>query len=249
MGKRLEGKAALITGGNTGIGRAVALAFAAEGADVAIGWIAQADAAERLVQELRAAGRRAQAYQADVTDERAVVDLMRTVVSAFGRIDVLVNNAGIQRAQPLTEMSAADWDAMMAVHLRGTFLCTREAAKHMIPRQQGSIINVCSQLGYIGRANYAAYSAAKGGVIAFTRAVAKELAPHGVLVNGVSPGLIDTGFDPLTDAAKAQHAAALPLGRLGLTADVTSSFVFLASDEARYFCGQILHPNGGEIMP
>ena len=119
----------------------------------------------------------------------------------------------------------------------------------MTGRGSGRIINLCSQLGYIGREGYTAYSAAKGGMIAFTRALAKELAPHGVLVNGVSPGLVDTGFDPLPEAAKRAHAESLPLKRLGTPDDMVSAFVFLASDEGRYYCGQLLHPNGGEIMP
>jgi 3-oxoacyl-[acyl-carrier protein] reductase len=246
---RLRGKVALITGGNTGIGRAVALAFAQEGADVAIGWIAREDAATSLAAEIEALGRHAFALRADVTEESDVVGLVGAVVARLGALDILVNNAGIQRPQPIIEMSVADWDRMMAVHLRGQFLCAREAAKHMIARRTGRIINLCSQLGYIGRGDYTAYSAAKGGVIAFTRALAKELAPHGILVNGVSPGLVDTGFDPLSDEVKRTHAASLPLKRLGTVDDMTSAFVFLASDESGYYCGQLLHPNGGKIMP
>ena len=146
-------------------------------------------------------------------------------------------------------MTVEDWDRMMAAHLRGAFLCSREAARHMIARRAGRIINLCSQLGYIGRERYTAYSTAKGGMIAFTRALAKELAPHGILVNGVAPGLVDTGFDPLPEEVKAAHAASLPLKRLGTPEDMTSAFVFLASEEGRYYCGQLLHPNGGEIMP
>jgi 3-oxoacyl-[acyl-carrier protein] reductase len=246
---RLQGKIALVTGGNTGIGRAVALAFASEGADIAIGWLDREVDAQSLVREVEALGRRALALRADVTSEPDVVALIAGVVGGLGRLDILVNNAGIQRPQPVTEMSVADWDRMMAVHLRGQFLCAREAAKHMIPRRTGRIINLCSQLGYIGRGNYTAYSAAKGGVIAFTRALAKELAPHGILVNGVSPGLVDTGFDPLPEEVKRAHAESLPLKRLGTPEDMTTAFVFLASDEGRYYCGQLLHPNGGEIMP
>jgi len=128
-------------------------------------------------------------------------------------------------------------------------LVSREAAKHMIPRRTGRMIFTCSQLGYIGRERYSAYSAAKAGLIVFMRSLAKELAPHGILVNGVSPGLVDTGFDPLPEELKHAHAAGLPLGRLGTPEDMTSGYVFLASDEASYYCGQLLHPNGGEIMP
>jgi 3-oxoacyl-[acyl-carrier protein] reductase len=247
--QRLAGKRALITGGNTGIGRAVALAYAAEGADVAIAWIDREPEARSLVAEIEALGRRAMALRCDVTAEKDVVAAFAAVATAWDGIDIVVSNAGIQRPQPITEMSLDDWGRMMSVHLRGSFLVGREAARHMIPAKQGRIITVCSQLGYIGRENYTAYSTAKGGVIAFTRALAKELAPHGILVNGVAPGLVDTGFDPLSEEVKAAHAASLPLKRLGTPEDMTPAFVFLASEEARYYCGQLLHPNGGEIMP
>ena len=247
--QRLAGKRALITGGNTGIGRAVALAYADEGADVAIAWIDREPEARSLLVEIEASGRRALALRCDVTNEQQVIAAFAAVASAWGGIDIVVSNAGIQRPQPITEMSVEDWGRMMSVHLRGSFLVGREAARHMIPAKGGRIITVCSQLGYIGRENYTAYSTAKGGVIAFTRALAKELAPHGILVNGVSPGLVDTGFDPLSEEVKAAHAASLPLERLGTPQDMTPAFVFLASEEARYFCGQLLHPNGGEIMP
>jgi 3-oxoacyl-[acyl-carrier protein] reductase len=246
---RLQGKTALITGGNTGIGRAVALAYAREGADVAIGWLRDGIAAESAAAQIRAMGRQAMAITCDVTIEGDVRACVDAVQRSFGRLDILVANAGIQRPQPITKMTVADWDTMMQVHLRGAFLCAREAARLMMAQRGGRIITVCSQLGYIGRGDYTAYSTAKGGLLAFTRALAKELAPHGVLVNGVSPGLVDTGFDPLSEEVKAAHAASLPLGRLGTVEDMTSAFVFLASDEARYYCGQMLHPNGGEIMP
>ncbi|WP_179137464.1 SDR family NAD(P)-dependent oxidoreductase [Candidatus Entotheonella palauensis] len=165
---RLQNQVALVTGGNTGIGRAVCLAFAEEGADVVIAWYEREAEAQSLAEEIEAEGRRAARIEVDVTDETRVVAMMRQVEAAFGRLDILVNNAGIQKAQPITEMSVADWDRMQAVHLRGAFLCSREAAKLMIPQQRGRIINLCSQLGYIGRENYTAYSAAKGGMIAFT---------------------------------------------------------------------------------
>jgi 3-oxoacyl-[acyl-carrier protein] reductase len=248
MGK-LAGKKALITVGNTGIGRAVALAYAREGADVTIAWFDKEKEALATLREVGAAGAQGLAVRADVTSDKDVERLFAIHRSEFGRLDILVNNAGIQKSQPIDKSTAADWDRMMAVHLRGAFLCSRAAAKMMKPRKSGRIVNVCSQLGYIGRGDYTAYSAAKAGLIGFTRALAKELAPFGVLVNGVSPGLVDTGFDPLPTRAKRDHAASLPLKRLGTPDDMTPSFVFLASDESRYFCGQLLHPNGGEIMP
>ena len=247
--KRLGGKVALVTGGNTGIGRAVCLAFAEEGADVAVAWLEREPEAESLAGAIRAKGRRCHLVKTDVTREHDVQAMTSGVLAALGRLDVLVNNAGIQRPQSLTEMTVEEWDRMMAVHLRGAFLCSREAARHMMARRAGRIINLCSQLGYIGRERYTAYSTAKGGMIAFTRALARELAPHGILVNGVAPGLVDTGFDPLPEEVKAAHAASLPLRRLGTPEDMTSAFVFLASEEGRYYCGQLLHPNGGEIMP
>jgi 3-oxoacyl-[acyl-carrier protein] reductase len=247
--QRLAGKSALVTGGNTGIGRAIALAYAREGADVAVAWFDREAEARSLVEEIRAAGRKATAIRCDVTREPDVVGCVQATVSALGKLDILVSNAGIQRPQPITEMTVDDWDRMLAVHLRGAFLAARETAKHMIPRRTGRMIFTCSQLGYIGRERYTAYSAAKAGLIVFMRSLAKELAPHGILVNGVSPGLVDTGFDPLPEAVKAAHAASLPLKRLGTPEDMTSAYVFLASEEANYYCGQLLHPNGGEIMP
>ena len=247
--ERLKGRVALITGGNTGIGRAVALAYAQEGADVAIAYIEREAEARSLVEEVERRGRRALALRADVTVEADVQGLVRGVVERWGRIDVLVNNAGIQRPQAITEMTVADWDRMIGVHMRGAFLCCREVAAHMIPRRTGRIIVLTSQLAYIGRPRYTAYSAAKGGLLTFTRALAQELAPHGILVNSVSPGLIDTGFDPLPEEVKRSHAESLPLKRLGTPNDLVGAFIFLASDESRYFCGQTLHPNGGEIMP
>ncbi|MBI4247533.1 MAG: 3-oxoacyl-ACP reductase FabG [Candidatus Rokubacteria bacterium] len=246
---RLAGKIAIVTGGNTGIGRAVALAYADEGADVAIAWIVREPDARSLVEAIEKKGRRALAVRTDVTVEAEVKALVGRVRERFGQIDVLVNNAGIQKAQPITETPVEDWDRMIAVHMRGAFLCCREVAPVMMAQRSGRIIIVTSQLAYIGRPRYTAYSAAKGGLLTFTRALAQELAPHGILVNSVSPGLIDTGFDPLPEDVKRAHAASLPLQRLGTPEDLVGAFVFLASDESRYFCGQTLHPNGGEIMP
>jgi 3-oxoacyl-[acyl-carrier protein] reductase len=246
---RLAGKVAIVTGGNTGIGRAVALAYADEGADLAIAWLEREPDTRSLVDAIEQKGRRALAVRTDVTVERDVQALVATVRERLGAVDVLVSNAGIQKAQPITATSVEDWDRMIAVHLRGAFLVCREVARPMIARGSGRIILTTSQLAYIGRAGYTAYSAAKGGLLTFTRALAKELAPHGILVNSVSPGLIDTGFDPLADEVKRAHAASLPLGRLGAPDDLVGAFVFLASDDSRYFCGQTLHPNGGEIMP
>jgi 3-oxoacyl-[acyl-carrier protein] reductase len=247
--KRLLDRVALITGGNTGIGRGVALAFADEGADVAIAYHGHLPEAQSAARAVEAKGRRCLLVHVEVTAEESVRAMVAAVRQHFGRLDVFVNNAGIQKPQAITEMTVEDWDRMMSVHLRGAFLCCREVAGVMRAQGGGRIIIVTSQLGYIGRARYVAYSTAKGGLLAFTRSLARELAPHGILVNSVSPGLIDNGFDPLPEEAKRAHAGSLPLGRLGTVDDVVGAFVFLASDEGRYFCGQTLHPNGGEIMP
>src|SRR5262245_10943216 len=246
---RLAGKTALITGGNTGIGRAVALAYADEGADVAVGWIAREAEATTLVAEIERRGRRAVAIRADVSVEADVKALVRDAREALGRIDVLVSNAGIQKAQAIGETTVEDWDRMLAVHLRGAFLCCREVAPVMAAQGGGRIILVTSQLAYIGRPRYTAYSAAKAGLLTFMRALAQELAPQGILVNSVAPGLVDTGFDPLPEESTRAHAACPPLALLRTPAYLVGAFVFLASDESRYFCGQTLHPNGGEIMP
>jgi 3-oxoacyl-[acyl-carrier protein] reductase len=247
--KRLLNKVALITGGNRGIGRGVALAFADEGADLAVCYHGHPADAQSVMKEIETKGRRCFLVRADVADEAAVGAMATTTQQHFGRIDVLVNNAGIQKPQPISEMTVADWDRMMAVHLRGAFLCCRAVAPLMISQGSGRIILTTSQLGYIGRARYTAYSTAKGGLLTFMRSLAQELAPHGILVNSVAPGLIDNGFDPLPEEAKRAHAARLPLQRLGTVDDVVGAYVFLASDDSRYFCGQTVHPNGGEIMP
>jgi 3-oxoacyl-[acyl-carrier protein] reductase len=215
---------------------------------VAVFWIEREGEAKKLVEMIQALGRRGQAVRADVTREADVRAGVKAVLETLGQLDVLVNNAGIQKAQAIVETSVEDWDRMMAVHLRGTFLCCREVIPHMQGRGRGKIINMASQLAYTGRARYTAYSAAKGGILTFTRALAQELAPA-IQVNAVAPGLVDTGFDPLPEERKRELAAALPLQRLGRPDDVAPVFVFLASDEARYLCGQTIGPNGGEVMP
>ena len=243
-----DGKVAIVTGAASGIGKEIALRFAARGGTPVIADV-NLEAADATAREIKAKGSDAFVVGMNVADEAQVEKGVADTIAKYGRIDVLVSNAGIQKAQPITEMTADDWDRMMAVHLRGAFLCCREVAPVMMAQKSGRIIILTSQLAYIGRPRYTAYSAAKGGLLTFTRALAQELAPYGVLVNSIAPGLIDTGFDPLPEDVKRAHAASLPLKRLGMPEDLVGAFVFLASDESRYFCGQTLHPNGGEIMP
>lgn len=243
---RLPNKVALVTGGNTGIGRGVVQAFAAEGADVAVAYRGHAEQAQAVAREVEGLGRRCLLVHVDVTREADVQAMADAVGKQFGRLDIFVNNAGVQKPQALAEMSVEDWDLMMNSHLRGAFLGCRAVTPLM--RAGGRIIITTSQLGYLGRARYTAYSTAKGGLLAFTRALARELAPRGILVNSVAPGLVDNGFDPLPDEVKRAHAESLPLKRLATIEDVVGAYVFLASEEGRYFCGQTLHPDGGETM-
>jgi 3-oxoacyl-[acyl-carrier protein] reductase len=243
---RLLNKVALVTGGNTGIGRGISLAFAAEGADVAVAYHGHQEEAQAVAREIQARGRRCQLVHVEVTREESVQTMAKAVRDQFGRLDIFVNNAGVQKPQALTEMTVEDWDHMMAVHLRGAFLCCKAVVQLMTAG--GRIIITTSQLGYIGRAGYTAYCTAKGGLLTFTRALARELAPKGILVNSVAPGLVDTGFDPLTEEAKRAVADSMPLNRLATVEDVVGAYVFLASEEGRFFCGQTLHPDGGDTM-
>ena len=233
-----------VTGGGSWIGAATARLFTAGGGKVAVVDLDQ-QRADGVAADLDGSI----GFAANVADEGSVEAAVAAAHEAFGGIDSVLNAAGHAEFGLLETWTLASWERMMAVHLRGAFLCCREAAPVMIRQRSGRIILLTSQLAYLGRPRYTAYSAAKGGLATFTRALAQELAPHGVLVNAVAPGLVDTGFDPLPEDAKRAHAAALPLGRLGTPDDLVGAFVFLASDESRYFCGQTLHPNGGEIMP
>lgn len=245
----LNGRVALITGGSRGIGRAIALAFASEGADVAVNYRQERDAAEGVVREIAAHGRRGLAVQADVARENAVRRMVEQVLEEFGHVDILVNNAGFITLAPIETMEVAVWDAMIATHLRGTFLTTRMLLPGMLERGHGRIINVSSQLGQIGREWFSHYAAAKAGIIGFTRSLAREVSARGVLVNCIAPGPINTDIVPHTPGAPSRdYISSLPLPRVGEPEEVASAAVFLASDAASYFTGQTLGPNGGEVM-
>jgi len=247
MGK-LEGKTALITGASKGIGRAIALAFAAEGADIAGTYLpAEPDPTEtrRL---LAATGRRVAILPCDVADEDQVAGAVFAVRKTLGRVDILVTNAGYAEETPLGAMTTAQFDRMIAVHLRGTFLCVRAVLPEMTGRGSGTIITMASQLAYIGAENLAHYAAAKGGIVAFTKSLAREVIRQGVRVNGIAPGPIRTGILPGNPDFDAALAARLPIGRFGEVDEVAPTAVFLASDDSSYYVGQILGPNGGEVM-
>ncbi len=245
----LDGKCALVTGASRGIGRAVALKLASEGAKVALNFAGNEAAANSVRQEIEAAGGEAILVKADVADEAAVQQMVQTTADAFGRIDILVNNAGITRDGLLARMKEEDWDAVLSTNLKGVFLTTKAAAKLMMKQRAGRIVNMASVVGVTGNAGQANYSAAKAGVIGFTKTVAKELASRGITANAVAPGFIDTDMTSvLSDKAKEAALSGIPLGRMGTPDDIAAAVLFLVSDQASYITGQVLNVDGGMVM-
>jgi 3-oxoacyl-[acyl-carrier protein] reductase len=245
----LEGKRALVTGSASGIGRAIALAFAAEGAQVALVDRAPTAETEAVVAEIAARGGRAFAVRADVADEAAVLAMFETALARLGDLDLLVNSAGILIEKPLLETTAADFDRLIGVNLRGTFLVGREALRVLSRRGEGRVINIASELAYLGRENCSVYCGSKGGVLSLTRSWAREFAP-GILVNAIAPGPTDTAM--LTGGSTSPETLAketqIPLGRLGRPEEIASAAVFLAGPGASFITGQCISPNGGAAM-
>jgi NAD(P)-dependent dehydrogenase (short-subunit alcohol dehydrogenase family) len=248
---RLRGKIALVTGAQQGIGRGIALAFAREGADVAVNYLDDRVEAEKVMREVCAAGQRAVLVQADVARPTDAQTMVAQVLSELGGLDVLVNNAGVYPRVPFLEMRETDWDLVLDVNLKGGFLCAQAAARAMVAAgRRGSIINMASQ-AIRGAVRGVHYSASKGGVVAMTRATALELAPHGIRVNAIAPGLTDTAQPRYgnNEDELAAMARAVPLGRMAKPDDIAAVAVFLASDDARHVTGQTVHVNGGSYMP
>ncbi|TPQ32970.1 SDR family NAD(P)-dependent oxidoreductase [Cupriavidus pinatubonensis] len=247
MGK-LTGKKAVVTGGARGIGRAIALAFAREGADVAVLDLRKEDAV-RAAAEVAELDVESLAVAADVASESSVNAALAEVEAEFGRIDILVNNAGFDSASHVVNMTTETWDRMMDVNLRGVFLCTRAVLPGMLKNRHGRIINLSSQLAHKGAPEMAHYAAAKAGVIGFTRSLAYEVAREGVTVNAICPGPVDTElFRGLPEAWRAKKLSELPIGRMASVEEIAPSAVLLASDEGAYFIGATLNPNGGDYM-
>jgi len=250
-GGRLAGKVALITGAGRGFGRAIALAFAREGARVAANYLGSRAGAEEVAAEARRLGTEAVALRGDVAREDDVKALVAATLERFGRLDVLVNNAGIMVRGPMLAVPAEECRRMFDVNVTGTMLCTRHALPAMIERKGGRIINLSSQLAQraVGGGGFAAYAATKGAIESLTRALAAEVGVHGITVNAIAPGGIDTDMsrDVMTPEYRARRLAELPLHRFGSVDDVAYCAVVLASDEAGYLTGQILHPSGGWV--
>ena len=245
--RTLDGQIALVTGASRGIGRAVALALAEAGAEVVVNYSSSPDAADAVVNEIKEAGGQAYALQANVAEEDAVNGLVKSVIERSGRIDVLVNNAGITRDGLLMRMKTEDWQAVINLNLSGVFLCTRAVTRPMLKQKSGRIINITSVVGLMGNAGQSNYAAAKAGVVGFTRSTAKEMASRGITVNAVAPGFIATDMTKDLDAEGI--LAAIPLGRFGTPEQVAGAVRFLASDPAAaYITGQVLQVDGGMVM-
>jgi 3-oxoacyl-[acyl-carrier protein] reductase len=248
---RLKGKVALITGSSRGVGRAVALAYAREGASVVVNYASNKNAAGEVVAAIKEMGGRAVAFRADVAKAAEAEALVQNTIEQFGGLDILVNNAGFSRPAMLLKMSEEQWDQVLDVHLKGTFFCTQFAARHMAQQKRGKIINVTSVAGIAGTVGQINYSAAKGGLISFTKSAARELARFSICINVISLGIVATDMTEkirTDEKLKEIYMNRILLKRFAQPDDISPAFVFLGSDESSYITGQLLCVDGGYGM-
>ncbi len=245
----LENKVAIVTGGSRGIGRAIALEFADRGAAVVGNYNKSPESAEEVVKKIQEAGGKAAAFQADVSDFKQAESLIKFAVETFGDLSILVNNAGITRDQLIMMMPESDWDAVINTNLKSTFNCSKAAVKHMMRKRVGRIINMASVAGQMGNPGQTNYSASKGGQIAFTKALAREVAARNITVNAIAPGFVDTEIlDAMTPETLEAALKMVPLARKGQPEEIAFTASFLASDGAAYITGQVIGVDGGMAM-
>ena len=248
---KLAGRAAVVTGSSRGVGRSIALAFAKEGADVLVNYTSSEGPALDVVNEIRAMGRKSCAVKADVAVKAEVENMMNTAKKEFGRLDIVVNNAGFTRPAMLTKMSEEQWDAVVDAHLKGPFLCIQAASRYFQEQQYGKIINVSSVAGLVGTVGQVNYSAAKGGILSLTKSVAREMARYNVSVNVISLGIVETDMTEKIrsdEKLKEIYMNRILMKRFATAADISPAFVFLASSESDYITGQLLCVDGGYGM-
>lgn len=246
---KLLDKVALITGGSRGIGKAIALELAKNGADIVINYAGNEAAALQVKNEVEALGHKAIIVKADVSKTEEVESMFKEIIEAFGKLDILVNNAGITRDTLALRMKEEDWDAVINTNLKGVFLCAQKASKLMVKQRSGRIVNISSIVGSTGNAGQLNYVAAKAGVMGMTKTLAKEFASRGITVNAVAPGFIDTDMtDVLKEEVRNELIKQIPMGVLGEPEDIANAVVFLVSKESKYITGQTIHVNGGVYM-
>ena len=247
LSKLLEGQTALVTGASRGIGKAIAISLAKEGAEVIINYSSSIDNAQKVVSEINSLGGKAYPLQADISNETSVNELIKTILEKNNQIDILVNNAGITKDGLLMRMKTNDWQKVLDLNLSGVFYCTRAVSRQMLKQKKGRIINITSVVGLMGNAGQANYAAAKAGVVGLTQSAAKEFASRGITVNAVAPGFIST--DMTKDLNSEKILSAIPLGRFGSSEDVAGAVKFLAADpSASYITGQTIQVDGGMVM-